>query len=155
MNLRAHYEQTRTSIVEGSRHVLHFAAAGSMKTLHHISTNSVLTGGEGVHPEQSVEGDSGEGLLDGYSRAKWVAERLVERASAEGLPVTIYRPGNIGPHRQTGYHNPSDLLTLLLSACARLKLAPAHTGGCFGLTMSRENALTKRPGITGAAQIFV
>ena len=48
--------------------------------------------------------------------------------------------------------------SIALTSWARLnfvKLPPAHTGGCFGLTLSRENALTKRPGITGAAQIFV
>ena len=49
-------------------------------------------------------------------------------------------------------------LGIALTSWTRLnfvKLAPAHTGACFGLTLSRENALTKRPGITGAAQIFV
>ena len=37
-------------------------------------------------------------------------------------------------------------LGIALASWAKLnivKLAPAHTGGCFGLTLSRENALTK------------
>ena len=49
-------------------------------------------------------------------------------------------------------------LGIALTSWTRLnfvKLAPAHTNACFGLTLSRENALTMRPGITGAAQIFV
>ena len=46
-------------------------------------------------------------------------------------------------------------LGIALTSWTRLnfvKLAPAHTNACFGLTLSRENALTMRPGITGAAQ---
>jgi len=134
VNLRARYEQTKPSIVEGTRHVLHFAGRGRLKTLHHVSTNSVLAGGGAEHLEEHVERQPSELLIDGYSQAKWIAERLVDQASAQGIPTTVYRPGNIGPHQKTGYFNPNDLLILLLGACARAKLAPAETGWAFELT---------------------
>ena len=34
-------------------------------------------------------------LTDGYSKSKWVAERLVSRASQRGIPVIIYRLGTL------------------------------------------------------------
>ena len=134
VNLRARYEQMRPSIVEGTRHILHFAATKRLKTLHHVSTNSVLAGEERSFSEESAERFTGAPLIDGYSQAKWVAERLVEQATAQGLPTTVYRPGNIGPHRVTGYMNPNDLMSVLLRACVSAHEAPIDTQWALELT---------------------
>lgn len=135
VNLRAIYDQTKPSIVEGSRHILNFATTERIKTLHHISTNSVLaiaTDDQRVERRSAVE--DARLLKDGYSQAKWVAEQLMESAAALGLPVTIYRPGNIGPHRTTTYANPHDLSHLIWQAVAQLKTAPSKTEWRFECT---------------------
>jgi len=135
VNLRARYEQTRPSIVEGSRRLIDFASSARLKTLHHISTNSVQSArSEALLRECSAAESGGEGLSDGYSQAKWVAERLMEEAAALGLPVTVYRPGNIGPHRSANHRNPDDLSTLILQACEELQSAPLGTGWRFEMT---------------------
>ena len=41
-------------------------------------------------------------LYGGYTQSKWVAERLVLKARALGLPARVYRPGIITGHSQTG-----------------------------------------------------
>ncbi len=132
VNLRALYTQTRESIVDGSRYILHFAAHQSPKTVHYISTNSVLAHTEiGLHEEREVTLTDAERLADGYSQAKWVAEQLMSQAASLGLPVTVYRPGNIGPHQVTQYNNPDDLSALIWGACAREGRAPQDTGWHF------------------------
>ena len=60
----------------------------------------------------------------GYQQSKWVAERLVLEAGARGLPISIYRPGTIGPHTTTGCHNPDDLFILMLRAVSRVRMVP-------------------------------
>ena len=135
VNLRAAYTQTKPSIVDGSRHILHFAATHRVKTLHYISTNSVLAHHqEGTLKERAVTVSDASLLSDGYSRAKWVAEQLMAAGADDGIPVTIYRPGNIGPHRQTAYTNPDDMITLILDGCIQGQAAPRETGWRFELT---------------------
>ena len=70
----------------------------------------------------------------GYNQAKWVAERLVWSAVSRGLPVCIFRPGNIGHHSATGAVNPNDFLSMIIKACARLGCAPMAPGWFFEIT---------------------
>lgn len=153
VNLRAQYHQTKPSIVDGSRRLIFFATDQRVKTLHHISTNSVIARPR-LHLSQSDQrpleiGDEPEErepygeliplrgldthLTDGYSQAKWVAEVLVEEAIRLGLPATIYRPGNIGPHRATRFSNPRDLHQLIWTACVTTRVVPLNTGWQFEL----------------------
>ena len=135
VNLRAQYDQMKQSIVIGSKNILHFCAQTKLKTLHYISTNSVALGeANTMILEEFVSDQAAQKLKDGYSQAKWVAESLMQQAINDGLNVTIYRPGNIGPHQTTGYLNPNDLSVLIWHACKRQKQAPMNTNWLFELT---------------------
>ena len=70
----------------------------------------------------------------GYSQAKWVADRLAQRARELAVPVNIYRPGNIGPHTYTGAFNRKDLQTMVLKACMVVQAAPLETDWQFEMT---------------------
>jgi thioester reductase-like protein len=61
---------------------------------------------------------------NGYAQSKWVAERLVAIARERGLPVSIYRPGRIAGHSQTGACNPGDLMYRAIIGCLELGSAP-------------------------------
>jgi thioester reductase-like protein len=61
---------------------------------------------------------------DGYGRSKWVAEKLVREAAGRGLPVNVYRPGNVSGHNETGASNPRDLLGAVIVESLRLGYAP-------------------------------
>jgi hypothetical protein len=43
--------------------------------------------------ETSEFGDDWRSIEDGYGQSKWVAEQLVMRSQARGLPAFIYRLG--------------------------------------------------------------
>jgi thioester reductase-like protein len=65
-----------------------------------------------------------DGLLDGYSQSKWVAEKVVMLARSRGIPVAIYRPGGITAHSETGVGNTDDLMSRLLKGCLQLGSVP-------------------------------
>jgi len=73
-------------------------------------------------------------LTNGYGQAKWVAEKLVWEAVSRGLPVCLYRPGNIGHHSVTGVTNPSDFQSMIIDACAQVDCAPEKSNWAFELT---------------------
>jgi thioester reductase-like protein len=63
-------------------------------------------------------------LGSGYSQSRWVAEKLLERARAQGLPVNIYRPGlTIGDSRH-GAGDCDDAFWQLLRACVETGAGP-------------------------------
>jgi len=129
VNVVLPYSEMRSTNIEGTRTALRLSAEAGA-ALHFVSTNAVL-------PWENAEADGARwaentdlGLIDiarletGYAQTKWVAESLVWAAAAQGLPVAVYRPGNLGGDSTTGAYNPSDGNVLLLAACAVLGVAP-------------------------------
>ncbi|WP_419794379.1 amino acid adenylation domain-containing protein [Pseudomonas palleroniana] len=64
-------------------------------------------------------------MKNGYNLSKWVAERLLGRAVAQGAWVNILRPGNISFNSQSGVCQPQkNRLMLMLKGSLQLGLAP-------------------------------
>src|SRR6185295_13240080 len=77
--------------VDGTRHVLDFAAAQpSLERLHYVSTCYVSGRYQGVFAESDLE--KGQTFNNYYEETKYLAEVEVQRRMREGLPATIYRP---------------------------------------------------------------
>ena len=135
VNYSLPYEAAKPHSVDGTSEVLRFACAARTKTVQHISSNGVFPGGDDT---PYMENDRIEGFVDrmegGYNQAKWVAERLVWSAVSRGLPVCIYRPGNIGHHSGTGTVNPNDFQTQIIEACTRSGYAPLAPDWRFEMT---------------------
>ncbi|KAH6677909.1 enterobactin synthetase component F [Plectosphaerella plurivora] len=129
VNLVYPYAALRNPNVGGTREILRLASL-SGATLHHISTNGVLTPSvEGWSEDAMVDlEDVPEKLLDGYGQTKWVAEKLVVEAARRGMPVKIYRPGTISGHSATGSTNTYDLLNALIVESLQLGHAPNVDG---------------------------
>ncbi|KAL4875949.1 hypothetical protein BJY04DRAFT_232080 [Aspergillus karnatakaensis] len=60
----------------------------------------------------------------GYAQSQWVVEAMVRRAQERGLPASIYRPGFILGHSQTGAGNPDDFISRWLVGCIQLGKFP-------------------------------
>ena len=129
------YSAAKPHTVGGTLEVLKFACSGATKPIQYISSNGIFPGGDDTPYLESNEID---GFMDrmegGYNQAKWVAERLVWSAASRGLPVCIFRPGNIGHHSGTGMVNPNDFLSSIIKACARLGCAPLAPEWFFEMT---------------------
>lgn len=129
------YEVAKPNTVVGTSEALRFACTARTKTLQYISSNGVFPGGDDT---PYLEDNRIDGFVDrmegGYNQAKWVAERLVWTAVSRGLPVCIYRPGNIGHHSVTGTVNPNDFQSQIIGACARSGCAPLAPDWRFEMT---------------------
>jgi len=119
------YEALEAANVGGTHEILRLAAAAHAR-LHYVSTVGVFPGGPERHDVvlETARSTEPERLALGYMRAKWVAEELVVQAAARGLDVSIYRPGTISGHAQSGAFNPDDFVCALIKGCVQLGVAP-------------------------------
>ena len=129
------YSAAKPHTVGGTLEVLKFACTAATKPVQYISSNGIFPGGDDT---PYLENSDIDGFVDrmegGYNQTKWVAERLVWSAVSRGLPVCIFRPGNIGHHSGTGTVNPNDFLSVIIKACARLGCAPLAPEWFFEMT---------------------
>ena len=128
INMAFAYERLKPVNVGGTVEVLRFAGTVSTKPVHFISSIAVFFSGEhenGVVLKESDTPHYHPSLKSGYSRSKWVADRLVAAAQSRGLPTSIYRPVRIMGHSRTGGSNDvNDILPILLKGCILLGSYP-------------------------------
>jgi thioester reductase-like protein len=129
------YSAIKPHTVGGTREVIKFACHSKTKPIQYISSNGIFPGGDDT---PYLENNDIDGFVDrmegGYNQAKWVAERLMWQAMSRGLPVCMFRPGNIGHHSVTGVVNPNDFQTLIIIACLRSGCAPVAPEWLFEMT---------------------
>lgn len=121
------YSLHKPTNVLGTHEVLRLSSRHRVKPVHYVSSTGVTGAGADSSSSLVLEEtdlDDGRLPLDGYSRSKWVAERMVTEARSRGLPVCIYRPGRITGHSLTGVGNDDDLFSRLLKACVQQGQVP-------------------------------
>jgi fatty acid CoA ligase FadD9 len=118
------YSRLYAPNVCGTREIIRLAThtTSTCIPVHYISTISVLP--PGVDKEIAINEMSPDRLIGGYAQSKWVAEKLIAKASHCGLPVVIYRLGLICADARTGACNPNDLYTLLFAAMMKMSCYP-------------------------------
>ena len=104
------YRTARSTNVIGTLNILRLAVLGKLKTLHYCSTISVAADGdlEDAPLNEPHLQTLLLGTYNGYASSKFIAESLVARAMAAGVPCVVYRPGMITGHSLTGACNPTD-----------------------------------------------
>jgi thioester reductase-like protein len=85
--------------IEGTRHVLEFAAGADPDRLHYVSTVVVSGLYEGTFTEEMLQ--EGQQFCNYYETTKHAAEVLVQQRSDE-IPTTIYRPAVAVGDSETG-----------------------------------------------------
>ena len=134
VNLIYPYSELKAPNVGGTREVLRLACRHGAKPVHHVSTNGIFPPGNGLCEEDTDLDELAEAREDGYGQSKWVAEKLVREAAGRGLPVSVYRPGNVSGHSETGASNPRDLLGAVIVESMRLGCAPEIEGWRMEMT---------------------
>lgn len=124
VNMVYPYQALRGANVQGTQNILLFACTSKIKPLHYISTDAVFPHGLSNCSEDAHMKEYASQLDDGYSQSKWVAEQLVLRARTQGLPVVIYRLGNLAGDREHAQWNPTDLTLLMIKGITATLSAP-------------------------------
>lgn len=125
-NLLASYEDLYGSNVVGTKQVLRFAATGTLKAVHFVSTASTVRGRPGDPSELPEDWSTDPFALgdSGYVQSKWVAEQTALQSARLGIPVTVYRPSRISPPPSGVTSATSDALWTLLRACIEIGAEP-------------------------------
>lgn len=132
VHLTAAYQQLAPANVGGTRELIGLATAIAERShapvgFHYVSTLAVFLDAvragiaevdETTRPSMETAGELG------YPRSKVAAERAVSRAAESGVVSTVYRPGLVTGHSQTGDTSSSDLLMPVLRAVVALGYAP-------------------------------
>lgn len=118
INLIYPYTALRATNVFGTQELLKLATQIKVKPFHFISTLDVFQTsrafGTNLITEQDELNPSEAIRFDGYTKSKWVSEKMVTTAQLRGLPVSIYRPAMITGHSKTGVANVNDLMNRLI-----------------------------------------
>lgn len=128
INLIYPYSKLKVANVDGTQELLKLATQVKTKPFHFISTldvfqnsklfsDSYITELDELNPADAIH-------FDGYTKSKWVSERMVTIAGMQGLPVCIYRPAMITGHSKTGVANVNDLMNRLMKGFIQLGSAP-------------------------------
>lgn len=119
--------------VLGTASLIQFCREGRAKRVHHVSSLAAKL------PAVDVHGGAPAGTT-GYGYTKYLADRLIVRAQAQGLSARIYRVDDVLPSICAGHVNQRSLVHMLLSCCLRLGVAPA---GCGELGLLPIDALAR------------
>ncbi|MEO7019448.1 MAG: amino acid adenylation domain-containing protein, partial [Ktedonobacteraceae bacterium] len=122
------YEEHKAVNVLGTRMILRLAYTGRVKPIHYISTLGVLSQmtispGASLMETDVLERDR-DFMSSGYDQSKWCAEKIMRLACERGMPVTIYRPGRLTGHSQTGAWRTNDLVCRQIKGCIQLGGVP-------------------------------
>jgi thioester reductase-like protein len=122
------YSTLRAANVLGTQELLKLATQIRIKPVHFISTLDVFQTSHEFSADPIAEQDQlnpAEAVyFDGYTKSKWVSEKMIRIAQSRGLPVSIYRPAMIAGHSKTGASNVNDLMNRLIKGFIQLKSAP-------------------------------
>ncbi|MGW4031608.1 amino acid adenylation domain-containing protein [Streptomyces sp. NPDC004838] len=120
------YERLKPANVEGTRELLRLAAEGRPKRFHHMSTLGLFRGGSirRLITEDSDTSGERHPPSDGYTASKWVADRMVQHAVAQGADARVYRLGRVWAESRQGAVSQDDFYCRLLTTCAALGCYP-------------------------------
>ncbi|MFS0516460.1 amino acid adenylation domain-containing protein [Nostoc sp. UIC 10607] len=127
INLVHSYSSLKAANVLGTQEILRLACQIKVKSVHYISTLSVLTSeshGEVKQISELHKFNHNQVPFGGYAQTKWVAEKLVTTAYQRGIPVSIYRLGRISGHSKTGICNTNDRLYRMIKGFIQLGCVP-------------------------------
>jgi thioester reductase-like protein len=117
------YRQLKASNVLGTVEVLRLACRHRVKPVHFVSSLAVFPGRSGEHDYRETEVADGDGVVGGYRQTKWVSDALVHAAARRGLPVSVYRPGQITGAQDTGDCAQDTFLNAMIKGCVQLGAA--------------------------------
>lgn len=116
MNWVTPFNQNILENLAALREIISICAAGRLKKLHYASSMGLWTLlqhdreiilEEDTHPH-------GDQLAGGYFQSKWVAEQMLQEARSKGIPINIYRIGDVKGSARDGHGDASNFGNLVM-----------------------------------------
>ncbi len=123
VNLILPYQSMKKVCVNGVKNMVEVCLKYYLKPFYHVSTNGIFPENQAVKPENGNVGNYIYDLNSGYSQAKWASERILNETIQLGLPVTIFRPGNIFAELKSNI-NDNDMNWLILKSIKEIGAVP-------------------------------
>ncbi|WP_347331203.1 thioester reductase domain-containing protein [Marinimicrobium locisalis] len=124
VNYVLNYAQLRPANVDSTQALLRVAQRKGIP-LAYISTLRLFDSRtDGVPIRETDAVDEQATRYSGYSRSKWMSEKLIHNAARRGQPCCILRPGLICAGREYPNANPHDAVSRLIKGCLELGATP-------------------------------
>ncbi|MDX7999380.1 amino acid adenylation domain-containing protein [Xenorhabdus sp. Reich] len=122
------YSALKATNVGGTQTVFELACTARLKSVHYVSTVDTLLATHTPRPFLEDDGPlrSAVGVPAGYTGSKWVAEGVANLARQRGIPVSIFRPGLILGHTETGASQSIDYLLVALRGFLPMGIVPDY-----------------------------
>lgn len=120
------YSTVRPCDVWGTHAMLRFATQGRLKRMHvGASMASQVPIDACSSPiAEDTSHEQPERLLGGYCQSKWVVEHMLDRARVAGIPINVFRLGDIKGVSEHGAGNAFDFGYSLMAWCMQRGVAP-------------------------------
>ncbi len=127
VNLVSEYEELKKINVNGTREILKLACFKKIKLTNIVSSYSVYANKDSQSDlilNENTPLPEFSKLQNGYAQTKWVVETMAKEAKKKGLPINIFRPGNITGDSVSGASNSDDFMHLILLGILSLGCIP-------------------------------
>ncbi|AOY76263.1 thioester reductase domain-containing protein [Clostridium formicaceticum] len=124
VNHLLNYHAMKAHNVDGTLSIIKFAGNIQVKPIHFISSTAVCS--QGKLPAHQLETvlEHGKNLESGYAQTKWVSEHHLIQAQEKGIPITIFRCGQITGSSQTADGTAQDTFHNLLKIFSQVEFVP-------------------------------
>ena len=116
MNWVTPFNQNTIANIDALKVSLVFCSSKKLKKLHYASSMglwTLLNHSEGAIMENALH-EQGNELPGGYFQSKYVAENILKKAAVLGLPINIYRIGDVKGHSEDGLGDPQNFGNMVM-----------------------------------------
>lgn len=118
------YEQLKPINVNGTQELLRLAEELQVPFVYISTLRLFDTRFDSIPITELEKVDEKATTYAGYSRSKWIAEKLITNAGKRGMPYMIVRPGLICGDDLLGIPNINDAIARFVKGCVEIGLAP-------------------------------
>ena len=125
VNFLYSYEMLKPENVDATGEVIRMACTGVRKTIQYVSSLAVYgsLNKKRIVDERSDLNDA-RTVQFGYNQSKWVADSMLQKARAAGIPCNVYRIASAAGDTQHGCCQVKDFFWLMLQLGVRMKKMP-------------------------------
>nr|WP_197945764.1 thioester reductase domain-containing protein [Phytohabitans suffuscus] len=120
------FPQLRAANVGGTQEILRLACRGPLTPVNHVSTFAIWGVPEDLTSTFAEDDDltTAGRLPNGYLQSKWTGEQLVLAARRRGVPVNVYRLGQIMGDSRRGACVTNSFTCAVIKGCIQFGSAP-------------------------------